>query len=114
VVPGDQAAGRVPDPVVRAERLFQEAQEAKRRASDALPDGDATTAENILLAAGDALEEVLAWAPNAEELADGVKELRRYARDAWRDGNRISKMTRASWYSSTRKRGRPSSRRDQD
>lgn len=36
VVPGDEAAGRVPDPMVRAERLFQfsrTVQDAKRQAS---------------------------------------------------------------------------------
>ena len=36
VVPGDQAAGRVADPVVRTEVLFQEAQDDKKLASEAL------------------------------------------------------------------------------
>src|SRR4051812_19300563 len=40
VVPGDQAAGRIADPKVRTELLFQQAQEAKRRAADALQRGD--------------------------------------------------------------------------
>ena len=40
VVPGDQAAGRVPDPKVRTELLFQRAQQAKRRAAEALGAGD--------------------------------------------------------------------------
>ena len=35
VVPGDQAAGRIPDPVVRTEAAFQRAQQAKREASSA-------------------------------------------------------------------------------
>ncbi|HSD80171.1 MAG TPA: VWA domain-containing protein, partial [Solirubrobacteraceae bacterium] len=35
VVPGDRAAGRIPDPTVRTELLFQQAQDAKRRAADA-------------------------------------------------------------------------------
>jgi Ca-activated chloride channel homolog len=40
VVPGDQAAGRIPDPQVRTELLFQRAQEAKRAAADAIERGD--------------------------------------------------------------------------
>jgi hypothetical protein len=44
VVPGDQVAGRVPDPVVRSELAFQQAQRAKRRASEALRSGASFTA----------------------------------------------------------------------
>src|SRR3712207_7950376 len=40
VVPGDEVAGRVPNPVVRTEVAFQQAQRAKRLASEALLDGD--------------------------------------------------------------------------
>ncbi len=42
VVPGDQAAGRMPDAVVRSELLYQQVQQAKRRASGHLSDGDRT------------------------------------------------------------------------
>jgi Ca-activated chloride channel family protein len=47
VVPGDEAAGRLPDPKVRNEVLFQRAQESKRRAADLLSRGeiDAARAE---------------------------------------------------------------------
>jgi Ca-activated chloride channel homolog len=45
VVPGDEAAGRVPDPKVRTELLFQRAQQAKRRAADALRVGDTAAAQ---------------------------------------------------------------------
>src|SRR4051812_21413586 len=55
VVPGDEAAGRVPDPTVRTELLFQQAQEAKRRAADALAHGDERGALATLDAAGAAL-----------------------------------------------------------
>ena len=55
VVPGDQAAGRVPDPRVRTELLFQRAQDAKRRAAEAIAHGDAGRAEALLSAAGDTL-----------------------------------------------------------
>ena len=44
VVPGDQAAGRIPDPKVRTELVYQQVQDAKRRASEALRDGDAGAA----------------------------------------------------------------------
>ena len=44
VVPGDQAAGRIPDPVVRTEAAFQQAQQAKRVASTAFSSGDSGAA----------------------------------------------------------------------
>jgi hypothetical protein len=46
VVAGDQAAGRVPDPVVRTELVYLRAQQAKRRASDLLGSGDPAAALN--------------------------------------------------------------------
>ena len=52
VVPGDQAAGRVPDPKVRTELLFQQAQEAKRRAADAIARGDDRAAYDLLARRG--------------------------------------------------------------
>ncbi|GGL14252.1 hypothetical protein Sme01_06460 [Sphaerisporangium melleum] len=107
VVPGDVAAGRAPDLTVRAERLFQEAQDAKRRASDALLRGDVTGAERLLRTAGDELEKGLSWAPDAAELTAEIEELRRYARDSAVDRKRVSKEARAGWHRATRKRGRP-------
>ena len=44
VVPGDQAAGRVPDPSVRTELIYQQVQQAKRRASAHLTGGDVDAA----------------------------------------------------------------------
>ena len=58
VVPGDQAAGRVPNPKVRTELLFQQAQEAKRRAADAIDRGDDRAAYDLLARAGASLEGV--------------------------------------------------------
>jgi len=52
VVPGDEAAGRVPDPKVRTELLFLQAQEAKRRAADAIARGDEAGALRTLSDAG--------------------------------------------------------------
>ncbi|RCG32713.1 VWA domain-containing protein [Sphaerisporangium album] len=108
VVPGDEAAGRVPDLTVRAERLFQEAQDAKRQASEALLNGDLARAEEVLNSAGDELEKNLSWAPNSDELSAEARQLRRYARDSYQDPNRVSKEALANWHRTTRKRGRPS------
>jgi Ca-activated chloride channel homolog len=44
VVPGDEAARRIPNPTVRTEFAFQQAQRAKREASSALSAGDTATA----------------------------------------------------------------------
>jgi Ca-activated chloride channel family protein len=107
VVPGDEAAGRAPDLTVRAERLFQEAQDAKRHASDALLSGDVARAEEILESAGQELERGLSWAPDPEELSAEARELRRYARASSTDRKRVSKEALASWHRRTRKRGRP-------
>jgi Ca-activated chloride channel family protein len=52
VVPGDEAAGRVPNPTVRTELVFQKAQGAKRRAAEALSRGDEEEARRVLAEAG--------------------------------------------------------------
>jgi len=51
VVPGDQAAGRIPNPIVRSELAFQQTQQAKRRASDLLSQGDVARATSELVRA---------------------------------------------------------------
>ena len=48
VVPGDVAAGRIPDPIVRAERLILEAQTAKSLAVEELRDGKVKEASGRL------------------------------------------------------------------
>jgi len=77
VVPGDQAAGRVPDPVVRTEVAFQQAQRAKREASSALSAGDVSSAESSLRAARAIVEDACAFAPPAPaaELRDELAVL---------------------------------------
>ena len=62
VVPGDQAAGRVPDPKVRTELLFQRAQQAKRRAAEALGAGDVQAARAAYRAAA---ADIAAAAPSS-------------------------------------------------
>jgi Ca-activated chloride channel homolog len=98
VVPGDQAAGRVPDPKVRTELLFQQAQEAKRRAADALARGDEREALLTLDAAGAALADV----DPAERavLGDLAAEVRAG------DAARAAKRSRMDHHHKSRKRGR--------
>jgi Ca-activated chloride channel family protein len=98
VVPGDQAAGRIADPRVRTELLFQQAQEAKRRAADAIARGDHREAMAVLGEAGDRLagvddaerEVVLGL---ASELATG-------------SARRAAKTARMQQARAARKRGR--------
>lgn len=75
VVPGDQAAGRVANPQVHAERLFQDAQKAKRASQEALADQDIAGAQVAL----DQIIGSIASAPPAamsEELAEELTWLR--------------------------------------
>jgi len=51
VVPGDVAAGRVPDPVVTVERLLQQAQQTKREAISVLRAGETGSAQELLTGA---------------------------------------------------------------
>ncbi|MFG2004097.1 VWA domain-containing protein [Spirillospora sp. NPDC048911] len=72
VVPGDEAAGRIPDAVVRTEVAYLRTQQAKRRASTHLSRGDAKAA---LREIGDA--QALNTAARAQapaELADDLAE----------------------------------------
>lgn len=48
VVPGDEAAGGIVDATVHTEVVFQEAQQGKRLASEALERGDRRTAKRLL------------------------------------------------------------------
>ena len=66
VVPGDQAAGRIPDHKVRTELIYQQVQDAKRKAADALRDGDHAAAARAYDAAGSQLDVLMAACPSAE------------------------------------------------
>ena len=112
VVPGDQAAGRIPNPTVTTEVAFQQAQDAKRKASDALRQGDTDTATALLRDAGASLLVAQQAAPAglAEDLSVEAAELDELAdRAQWDDSNRTSKAAYSSWHSQTRRRGRPAS-----
>lgn len=109
VVPGDQAAGRIPDATVRTEVLFQEAQQSKQQASEALERGDRRAAMDMLTGAESSLLAAMAAAPE-ESRSDVAKEASDLSmmrdRATWDDTSRLSKDTRASFHRENRKRGR--------
>ncbi|SDT34543.1 Ca-activated chloride channel family protein [Friedmanniella luteola] len=112
VVPGDQAAGRIPDPVVRTELAFQQAQRAKREASTALSAGDSKSARRSLRAARSALQDACAAAPAAmaAELQDELAVLTELQQQAASgDLAHAAKLSSAdaSYKSRTRGRTRP-------
>ena len=105
VVPGDQAAGRIPDPTVRSELSYQQAQDAKRKASDALRAGDSAGAARLYADAGD----VLSAAPPAmaADMSQETDLLRDLADRAIVDrASRVAKFTDADRARKGRKRGR--------
>lgn len=111
VVPGDDAAGRMVDPTVHTEALFQEAQQAKKLASEALERGDRQAAVGFFTGADSMLGLALTGAP--EELrADVEKEQADIGqmkdRATWDDTSLLSKTNRASFHDNNRKRGRSS------
>jgi Ca-activated chloride channel family protein len=110
VVPGDAAAGRIPDPVVRTELAYLRAQQTKRRASGHLSHGNAEAALADLHGAQAAIADVLDTAPEhlRPDLADELDTLRYLAEETVH-----GTITRAAKYSSSdaahksRHRGRP-------
>lgn len=115
VVPGDQAAVRIPEPVVRTELAYQQAQRAKREASTRLSEGDAGTAMRYLADASAALSVALPSAPAAMrvELDEEVAALQALrddvARGQVRRAAKASSMD-AAYKSRTRGRARPGDR----
>lgn len=109
VVPGDEAARRVADPSVVSERLFQEAQATKRRASEAFERGEADTGLLLLGQVRASLSEAgLLASPDvaagiAAEQAD-VDRMSLMTPDA--GAAYMSKVTRASYHRQNRQRGR--------
>ncbi|MDA2811700.1 ADP-ribosylglycohydrolase family protein [Nocardiopsis sp. RSe5-2] len=108
VVPGGEAAQRIADPAVSTEKAYQKAQEAKRRASEALRRGDRGAAAAELENARQELNTRIGDAPEdmARQVADQVAELDLLARSARTDdAARAAKATYMSGYSQSRKRG---------
>lgn len=106
VVPGDQAAGRIPDQKVRTELVYQQVQDAKRTAADALRDGDQPSARRAYDTAGARLDGLMLACPS-QELAEEqqvIGELRRRADAGETDW--AAKFSRMDQSRKSRKRGR--------
>lgn len=106
VVPGDQAAGRIPDAKVRTELVYQQVQDEKRRAADALREGDMRAAREAYDAARRRLAKQMKAcpAPELDEERLVVERLRRRA-----DAGDVAWSAKASRMDSShksRKRGR--------
>lgn len=109
VVPGDEAAGRVAHPTVHSEVLFQEAQDVKRRASEAFEQGDFDSGRRLLEETTGLLGDALTAAPTAakEEIQSELDEVCRMEAGVADVGSAtMSKMTRDSYHQQNRKRGR--------
>jgi Ca-activated chloride channel family protein len=106
VVPGDQAAGRIPDQKVRTELIYQQVQDAKRKASDALRDGDHRAATEAFDVAGAQLDGLLDVCPSPELVEERqiIDEMRLRAEAG--DARWAAKFGRMDQSRKSRKRGR--------
>ncbi len=111
VVPGDEAAGRVPRPVVVAERLLQQVQSAKKDVVRALKSGDNAGASAALRSAQQTLTAGAVSLP--VELQEAIEvegaELERLSQmtqDSHQDNRRTSKSAMNSYSSNSRSRNR--------
>ncbi len=106
VVPGDQAAGRIPDARVRTELVYQQVQDAKRKAADALRDGDHDAAQAAYRAARTRLDDVMPSCPSPE-LADELQIITELSdRVVAGDATWSAKFSRMDQARKSRKRGR--------
>ncbi|GAA3035266.1 hypothetical protein GCM10010528_15080 [Gordonia defluvii] len=114
VVPGDEAAGRVPNPTVHSEVLFQEAQDVKRRASEAFERGDFDEGQALLGDAATRLSESMGAAPDDDGIVAGIRadlaEVERMNELSIvcgiEAGSEVSKLSRDSHHRMNRQRGR--------
>ncbi len=109
VVPGDQAAGRIPDPVVRTEVAFLRAQQAKRRASTHLSAGDTEAALREISGAQATVDAALASAPPelVADLNEEAEVLRNLAHETeYGLATRAAKLSSSDAYYKSSKRGR--------
>jgi Ca-activated chloride channel family protein len=112
VVPGDEAAGRVPHPTVHSEVLFQEAQDVKRQASEAFERGEFEAGQRLMGETKSRLSASLGAAPEAlkPEIRAELDEVERMDQMSVDIGvgsaPLMSKMSRDSYHRMNRKRGR--------
>lgn len=116
VVPGDEAAGRIPHPTVESEVLFQEAQDVKRQASEAFERGDLDDGRRLLGETKARLSKSLEAAPEGlkPEIRAELDEVDRM--DVMTDevgSAYMSKISRESFHRGSRKRGRTVRRDDE-
>jgi Ca-activated chloride channel family protein len=111
VVPGDQAAGRIPDPEVRSEALFQQTQRAKRESSRLLSQGLVDEASKLLYDTSRSLrsDSGALPAPMAAELIQEADVLDAIAGEARVDVQRAAKVSSYDSSSKSRNRGRTTS-----
>jgi Ca-activated chloride channel family protein len=111
VVPGDQAAGQVPDPVVRSELLFQRTQQAKRESSRLLSEGRAPEAARLLRSTSARLRSESARLPSAvsAELRAEADLLDGLAEESLVDVGRAAKASSYDASMKSRNRGRQTS-----
>lgn len=114
VVPGDEAAGRIPDPSVTTARLLAEATNAKREAREALDRGDSASASRMMkdqaIRLRGAILGISDEAPHAAELkarlAEEDEQLEKLARGAEeRDAMMASKSLMEDYSMNSRGRG---------
>lgn len=111
VVPGDVAAGRVPNPTVRVEQLIQEAQTAKAEASERLRSGDEVAATSMLRQASNQLKAAASVLESVDEalkaaLEEEAEEIDKLARAAELHGAPLaSKMNMDSMTRRSRGKG---------
>ncbi len=105
VVPGDQAAGRIPDAKVRTELVYQQAQGEKRRAADALREGEVDAAVRRYEAARVSLAAQMAEHPDAD-LAEEIRIFEQLQRRAREEVQWSAKAARMDASYKSRKRGR--------
>lgn len=106
VVPGDQAAGRIADPVVRSEALFQQTQKAKRDSGRLLSQGRIAEGTAMLHSASADLRVGSAMLPPelTTELSEEADLMDALAHESTIDRNRAAKTS--SWDASRKSRNR--------
>lgn len=110
VVPGDEATGRIRDPQVRSEALFQQSQTAKRRSSRLLSEGRVDEASKLLRETSFFLDGEAGSlpAPMQAELIQESRLMASLAEEAEVDISRAAKVSSASATQASRTRGRRS------
>ncbi len=109
VVPGDQAAGRVANPVVVTEMAFQQAQRAKRSASQRLSAGNSRGAARQLRRARKGIDDAMTSAPleAMPELASEAALLEGMLHESeYGDMSRAAKWTSSDATTKSHTRGR--------